>query len=89
MKRTARSPLEIIPGIGPSLARDLHDLGIQRVTQLRDNDPERLYTRLIALRGCHQDRCVLYTFRCAVYYASHDHHDPSLLKWWNWKDARA
>ena len=34
----------------------------------------------------HQDRCVLYAFRCAVYYASHTTHDPNLLKWWNWKD---
>jgi hypothetical protein len=32
------------------------------------------------------DRCVLYAFRCAVYYASHDVRDPKLLKWWNWKD---
>jgi hypothetical protein len=29
---------------------------------------------------------VLYVFRCAVYYASHEVHDPELLKWWNWKD---
>jgi hypothetical protein len=28
----------------------------------------------------------LYTFRCAVYYASNKRHNPKLLKWWNWKD---
>jgi hypothetical protein len=33
------------------------------------------------------DRCVLYVFRCAVYFASEAEHDPELLKWWNWKDA--
>jgi hypothetical protein len=33
------------------------------------------------------DPCVLYVFRCAVYYASHEVHDPDLLKWWNWKDG--
>lgn len=30
------------------------------------------------------DRCMLYVFRCAVYYE----HDPELLKWWNWKDNK-
>ncbi|MGA3073400.1 MAG: helix-hairpin-helix domain-containing protein, partial [Bryobacteraceae bacterium] len=30
--------------------------------------------------------CVLYVFRCAVYFASEAEHDPELLKWWNWKD---
>jgi hypothetical protein len=32
------------------------------------------------------DRCLLYVFRCAVYFAEHTRHDPELLKWWNWKD---
>lgn len=47
-----------------------------------------MYQRLIALRGEYQDRCVLYTFRCAVYYASNACHDAEKLKWWNWKDTR-
>jgi hypothetical protein len=29
---------------------------------------------------------ILYVFRCAVYCASNENHDPELLKWWNWKD---
>jgi hypothetical protein len=29
---------------------------------------------------------MLYTFRCAVYYASNTKHDSEKLKWWNWKD---
>ncbi len=82
----ARDPLQEIPGIGPSLAVDLRDLGIRRVADLRGKDPERLYQRLIALRGAHQDRCVLYVFRCAVYYASTKRPRPELLLWWNWKD---
>ncbi|WP_394701143.1 helix-hairpin-helix domain-containing protein [uncultured Methanolobus sp.] len=32
------------------------------------------------------DRCMLYVFREAVYFASNEEHDPELLKWWNWKD---
>lgn len=80
--------LRTIPGIGKSLAQDLLDIGICRVSDLKGRDPERLYAKLTALRGQHIDRCVLYTFRCAVYYASRTKHDPELLKWWNWKDGR-
>ena|SRR5687768_5952909 len=76
-----------IPGIGLSLARDLFDLGIRRVIDLRRRNPETPYQRLCDLRGAHQDRCVLYTFRCAVYFATETNHDPERLKWWNWKDA--
>jgi len=79
--------LQVIPGIGPSLARDLVDLGISRVADLKGKDPEKLYLRLEKKVGSHVDRCVLYTFRCAVYYASNARHSPRLLKWWNWKDT--
>ena len=80
--------LQNIPGVGPSIARDLMDIGFQRVAQLRHADPEQMYERLCALRGRHIDRCVLYVFRCAVYFAGNTVHDPRYLKWWNWKDAR-
>jgi hypothetical protein len=77
--------LQRIPGIGPSLAQDLWDLGYCSVASLANQDAEAMYTALEELRGQPQDRCVLYTFRCAVYFASTDEHDPALLKWWNWK----
>lgn len=79
--------LQQIPGVGPSIAQDLLDLGVERVADLRGADPEELYERLCVRRGTHVDRCVLYVFRCAVYYAGHDVHEPEKLKWWNWKDA--
>lgn len=78
--------LQQIPGVGPSLARDLYDVGVRCLHDLRGADPERLYQQLCALRGEVIDRCVLYVFRCAVYFASHREHDPALLNWWNWKD---
>jgi len=81
--------LQNIPGVGPSIARDLVDLGYSRVAQLRGADPEQMYQDLCALRGGHIDRCVLYVFREAVYYASDSVHDSELLKWWNWKDAKS
>ncbi len=79
--------LTVIPGVGPSIACDLRDLGYASVAQLRDEDPEIMYEAINKLRGVRQDRCVLYVFRCAVYYASHAEHEPELLKWWNWKDG--
>jgi hypothetical protein len=83
----ALQELQTIPGIGPSLAQDLFGLGIARVAQLKGKSPERLYERLEKQAGVHMDRCVLYAFRCAVYYAENPRPDPQLLKWWNWKDV--
>jgi hypothetical protein len=85
----ALKDLQRIPGIGPSIARDLFDLGIRRVEGLKGKDPEKLYDELCDLRGAHQDRCVLYTFRCAVYFASDPKPEPERLKWWNWQDGAA
>ncbi|MCU0537981.1 MAG: helix-hairpin-helix domain-containing protein [Hydrococcus sp. Prado102] len=78
--------LQIIPGVGKSLSQDLVDLGYQKVEDLVHEDPEKMYHNLCRLRGQHIDRCVLYVFRCAVYYASNTVREPELLKWWNWKD---
>jgi hypothetical protein len=78
--------LQIIPGVGPSIAKDLWNLGIHSVNDLKGKNPEILYRRLWHIEGKPVDRCVLYVFRCAVYYASHKKHDPALLKWWNWKE---
>jgi hypothetical protein len=88
MKKTSLDSLQSIPGIGPSLAQDLRDLGIKRPSCLKRADPERLYHRLERLRGSPIDRCVLYAFRCAVYFASHQKPDPKKLKWWYWKDVK-
>ncbi|MGD2122736.1 MAG: helix-hairpin-helix domain-containing protein [Gemmatimonadota bacterium] len=80
------SALQEIPGVGPSLSRDLQDLGYAQVSDLVGEDPEQMYAHLMHLRGQQQDRCVLYVFRCAVYYASTPNPDPELLKWWAWTD---
>ena len=78
--------LRTIPGVGPSIAQDLYDLGIRSVDDLVDKNPEELYRSLYALHEKKLDRCLLYVFRCAVYFASTNNHKPELLKWWNWKD---
>lgn len=82
----AAKSFQTIPGIGPSMAHDLIDLGFSNASELRGEDPERMYSDLCELRGQQMDRCVLYVFRCAVYFVSSDSHDPNLLKWWSWKN---
>lgn len=82
----SKSPFEIIPGVGKAVARDLENLGYHDVSDLKHEDPQKMYERLCDLQGMKIDRCMLYTFRCAVYFASNEKHDPQLLKWWNWKD---
>jgi hypothetical protein len=77
-----------IPGVGPAMARDLWDLGVSSVQDLKYRNPEAMYRQLCALEGGPVDRCMLYVFREAVYYASHQQHDPALLNWWAWKDPQ-
>ena len=83
-----RDSLQIIPGVGPSIAKDLQDLGVNEVADLRTHDPQEMFEALCAMRGEKIDRCVLYVFRCAVYFATSRRHDPERLKWWNWTDDR-
>lgn len=78
--------LQKIPGIGESLSEDLYSLGMRRISDLKGRDPQKLYDELNSLTGAVHDRCVLYVFRCAVYFATEREHNPELLKWWNWKD---
>ena len=85
-EQAALKDFQRIPGVGKSIARDLWNLGLRSPADLRGEDPEVLYERLCAYQGTRVDRCMLYVFRCAVYFASNEQHDPELLKWWNWKD---
>ena len=75
-----------IPGVGKSIANDLILLGYKSVSDLVNLDPQKMYDKMCKLTNTHQDRCLLYVFRCAVYFASNDYYDPELLKWWNWKN---
>ena len=82
------STLLRIPGIGKTIAEDLHQLGIEHIEQLIGRDPQALYDQLSKVQGEPIDRCMLYVFRCAVYYAEtpQENRDPSKLKWWKWKE---
>ncbi len=86
MKKEILKELQKIPGIGTSLAVDLYDLEITKIQNLENKDPQELYDHLCQMRNTKLDPCVLYTFRCAVYFAREKNPDPELLKWWNWKN---
>lgn len=86
LKKQVLKEFQQIPGVGKSVAEDLYDLGLRSIADLKGNDPETLYDCLCSYKGMKVDRCMLYVFRCAVYYASNDSYDLELLKWWNWKD---
>jgi len=79
--------LKQISGVGISIANDLYNIGIRSVTDLRHKDPQQLYEQSNKFANTVQDRCLLYVFRCAVYYAETppEKRDIQKLKWWNWK----
>ncbi len=79
------NPLTIIPGVGKSIAKDLEKIGIKSIEDLKGRDPEKLYILSNKQVGKTQDRCLLYVFRCGVYYAESGR-DPEKLKWWKWKE---
>ncbi|MDB5012310.1 MAG: Pathogenicity locus [Daejeonella sp.] len=89
-QKQAIKELMIIPGIGKSLANDLVNIGITSLQDLKGKDPDVLFDLSNQFAGTVQDRCVLYTFRCAIYYANTPPqlHDKEKLKWWNWKDDK-
>lgn len=78
--------LQRMPNIGPSIAIDLWDLGIRKHDDLKRRDPQKMYDELMAQRGAYIDRCQLYVFRAAVYYAETQSPAPELVQWWKWSD---
>ncbi len=78
--------LESIPGVGKTIAQGLRDIGIDRPSCLKNENPQKLYEKMCRKQGIKIDRCMLYVLRGAVYYASNKKHNPKLLKWWAWKD---
>ena len=89
-KQRCIKELITIPGVGKSIANDLWHIGIKHVSDLKGLDPEELFNLSNRYVGVVQDRCLLYVFRCAVYYAETqaNKRDSEKLKWWNWKDKK-
>ncbi len=80
------SDLRKIPGVGKSIEQDLLNIGINRISDLIGKNPEDLYVQDCLFKGFKEDRCLLYVFRLAVYFAENEEHEAEKLKWWHWKD---
>lgn len=90
MNAKVTKELMTIPGVGKSIANDLLNIGINGIAELKNKDPLELFHRSNKFAGCVQDRCLLYVFRCAVYFAEtpKQNHEAEKLKWWNWSDKK-
>ena len=77
---------QTIPGIGRACSLDLWNIGMRSIEDIKGQNPGVLYDKLNTISGVKHDICMLYTFRCAVYFATEEHHDKAKLNWWYWKD---
>lgn len=85
-KQKVLQHLRKIPGIGKACSEDLWNIGIRKISDLAGQNPAVLYDRLNTYSGVKQDICMLYTFRCAVYFATEEDHETDKLHWCYWKD---
>jgi len=81
-----KTDLTTIPYVGKNTKEDLLLLGITCVEDLVGKDPEELFFLDCLRKKRQEDRCQLYVFRMAVYYAEHENREEEKLKWWYWKD---
>ncbi len=81
-----KTDLRTIPNVGYKTKRALLNIGITCVEDLKGKNPEELYIKDSEAKGFVEDKCELYLFRMAVYYADNDVRDEEKLKWWYWKD---
>ena len=72
MDESLISDLKDIPGIGAKMERHMQNIGIRCVADLKGRDPEELYHLDCLKKGFQEDRCALYVYRCAVYFAEHE-----------------
>ena len=84
-KASVLKEFQTIPSVGKACALDFWNIGLRSVSDLRGKNPMELYRRLNEVTGVKHDICMLYTFRCAVYFVSEEVLDEEKLKWWYWK----
>jgi hypothetical protein len=83
-----KTDLTGIPGVGPNIETHLKRLGYHAIRDLAGQSAEEMYARDCAMEGVALDRCLLYVYRLAVYFAEGGR-EPEKLKWWSWKDTGA
>ncbi len=77
-----------LPGVGKSVAYDFMQVGIRKISDLKGKDGAQLYADLNRVSGFTQNKCFLYVFKCAVYYAETPEQlrDREKCNWWYWKN---
>ena len=83
---TPKTDLCAIPGVGPNMKQHMIRLGYHWVEDLKQANPEEMYQQDCILHGGQLDRCVLYVYRLAVYFATTPNPELQKLKWWYWKE---
>ncbi len=88
IKHKILTELRSIPGVGKVISHDLYDLKIRSIDELKRLRADRLYELHNKFKGAVQDRCMLYTFRCAIDYANKSEAERKNFKlnWWDYKD---
>ena len=80
--------LEDLISVGPATLRDFERLGIRSVSQLAQQNPRVMYTRLCRLTGQQLDICCLDVFHAAVAQARNPLLPPQESVWWYWSRRR-
>ena len=79
-----RSELLDIPNVGKATMGDLHRLGITKIADLKNKDPQQLYDKLCKLDGVQHDICCLDVFSAAVAFAM----NGTCEDWWYYSNLR-
>ncbi len=83
-----KTDLMNIPYVGVNTKKSLIKMGITCIEDLKGKNPYELYLNDCKIKNCKVDKCQLYLFRMAVYYAEHTILENEKLKWWYWKDKK-
>jgi hypothetical protein len=80
----SETDLQLLPNVGPAVARMLVRAGIERPDDLRGLSAERLYQRLCERDGRRHDPCLLDTLVAVIDYANGAPPRP----WWYYSRLR-
>ena len=73
-----------LPNVGPTVAADLHRLGIDSPEQLKGRDAFALYDQLCSITGRRQDPCVIDVFLSITRFMEGD----EARQWWHYTAQR-
>ena len=79
-----KSELPSLKNVGPAVLKDLQILGIEKISQLRTQSADKLYSKLQKITGKCHDPCMWDTFAAIV----HEAKTGEKLPWWHWSKIR-